>query len=90
MDINKIFEEELREKIQNKLKQYENKIYLDNKDIMKELNISSTSNLRKKIDNGEFDGLYEPKINKNEHYKWNKFKFFKWYFDMHKKAIDAA
>ena len=63
MDINKIFEEELREKIQNKLKQYENKIYLDNKDIMKELNISSTSNLRKKIDNGEFDGLYEPKIN---------------------------
>ena len=74
MDINKIFEEELREKIQNKLKQYENKIYLDNKDIMKELNISSTSNLRKKIDNGEFDGLYEPKINKKEHYKWNKFK----------------
>ena len=30
------------------------------------------------------------KINKKEHYKWNKFKFFKWYFDMHKKAIDAA
>lgn len=90
MDINKIFEDELSTKIKEKLKKYENKIYLDNKDILKELNISSMANLRKKLDSGEFEGLYEPKKTKKEHYKWNKFKFFKWYFDEHLKAINAA
>lgn len=90
MDINKLFEEELREIIQKKLKKYENKIYLDNKDIMEELNITSTSNLRKKLDVGEFKDLYEPKSNKKDHYRWNKFRFFKWYFNEYLKAISAA
>lgn len=90
VDINKIFEEEVKKELQEKLKKYENKIYLDNNDIMIELNISSCANLRKQIESGLYKGLYEPKRNKKERYRWNKFKFFKWLFDKKLKAIDVA
>ena len=57
MDINTIFEEEIKKEIQAKLKEYEKKIYLDNNDVMKELNISSCANLRKQIEAGCYKGL---------------------------------
>lgn len=90
MNINTIFEEEIKRELQAKLKQYENKIYLDNNDVMRELNISSCANLRKQIEAGLYEGLYEPKQYKKERYRWNKFKFFKWLFDKKMKAINAA
>ena len=90
MDINTIFEEEIKKELQDKLKKYENKIYLDNKDVMKELDITSCANLRKQIEAGLYDGLYEPKQSKKERYRWNKFKFFKWLFEKKLKAVNAA
>lgn len=90
MDINTIFEEEIKKELQEKLKKYENKIYLDNKDVMRELNISSCANLLKQIRLGEYEGLYEPKQSKKEHYKWNKFRFFKWLYDEKLRAIRIA
>lgn len=90
MDINKIFEEELTREFKEKLKQYENKIYLSNEDVMNELGISSLANLRKLIAQGKYKGLYEEKTRKQEHYRWNKFKFFKWVFEEKLKAIQAA
>lgn len=90
MDINKIFEEELTREFKEKLKQYENKIYLSNDDVMNELGISSTDNLRKLIAQGKYKGLYEEKNSKKEHYRWNKFKFLKWVFEEKLKAIQAA
>lgn len=90
MNIDKLFEEELKKEIQAKLKQYESKIYLNNNDVMKELNISSCANLRKQIELGLYKGLYEEKQSKKERYKWNKFKFFKWVFDEKLKALNAA
>ncbi len=57
---------------------------------MRELNISSCANLREQIKLGSYEGLYEPKRNKKEHYRWNKFKFFKWLFDEKLRAINAA
>lgn len=90
MELDKIFEEEIKKELQEKLKKYENKIYLDNRDIMIELNITSCSNLRKQIEAGLYKGLYEPKQNKKERYKWNKFRFFKWLYDEKLKAISAA
>lgn len=90
MNIDKIFEEEIKTEIQEKLKKYNNKVYLDNKDIIKELNISSCSNLRKQISMGKYKGLYEEKTNKKEPYKWNKFKFFKWLLNERVKALKAA
>lgn len=90
MDIDNIFEEEIKKEIQMKLKEYENKIYLNNKDVILELNISSCSNLRKQIDAGMYKGLYETKQSKKEHYRWNKFKFFKWLFTEKLKALEAA
>lgn len=90
MDINTIFEEEIKKELQEKLKKYENKIYLDNNDVMVELNITSSANLRKQIESGCYKGLYEPKQSKKERYKWNKFRFFKWLFDEKLKAIRIA
>jgi hypothetical protein len=90
MDINKIFEEELKKELQEKLKKYENKIFLSNEDIMKELSISSLANLRKQIAQGIYQGLYEEKKSKKEHYRWNKFKFFKWYYQQKLDAINVA
>lgn len=90
MDINTIFEEEIKKELQQKLKEYENKIYLDNNDIMRLLDISSSSNLRKQIKAGIYDGLYEPKKNKKEHFRWNKFRFFKWLYDKKMKALEIA
>ena len=90
MDINKIFEEELTREFKEKLKQYENKIYLSNEDVMNELGISSLANLRKLITQGKYKGLYEEKTSKQEHYRWNKFKFLKWVFEEKLKAIQAA
>lgn len=81
MDLDKIFEEEIRKQLQEKLKMYENKIYLNNKDIVRELNITSTAHLRTQINKGMYKGLYEEKTNPKEPTKWNKFRFFKWYFD---------
>lgn len=40
MDLDKIFEEEIKKQLQEKLKKYENKIYLNNNDVVRELNIS--------------------------------------------------
>lgn len=90
MDIDKIFEDEIKKELQDRLKKYENKIYLDNRDVMRELNITSCSNLRKQIEAGRYKGLYEPKQSKKERYKWNKFRFFKWLYDEKLKAITAA
>lgn len=89
MDIDKLFEDELKSRIQEKLKKYENKIYLNNNDIMKELGISSSANLRKQLAAGKYAGLYEEKSS-SEPYRWNKFKFFKWYFKESEKAIKAV
>ena len=90
MEIITIFQEEIKREIQEKLKRYENKIYLDNKDIMELLNISSNSNLRKQIKEGKYEGLYEPKKSKKEHFRWNKFRFFKWLYDEKLKALEIA
>lgn len=87
MDLDKIFEEEIKRQLQEKLKKYENKIYLNNKDVIEELNITSTDNLRQQIAMGMYKGLYEEKRNPKECTRWNKFKFFKWYFDNQMKAM---
>lgn len=87
MELDRIFEEEIHKQLQEKLKKYENKIYLNNNDIVKELNITSTDNLRKQLSMGMYKGLYEEKTNPKESYRWNKFKFFKWYFDNQIRAM---
>ena len=90
MNIDTIFEEEIRKELLDKLKQYENKIYLDNDDVVKELNITSSAYLRKQISSGMYKGLYESKQNKKELYRWNKFRFFKWLYSEKIKAIEVA
>lgn len=87
MDINTMFQEEIKKNIFERLKKYENKIYLNNKDVIRELNISSTDNLRKQLSIGMYQGLYEKKQRLKEAYRWNKFKFFKWYLEEQLKAI---
>ncbi len=93
MDITKLFEEEFTEKIRQEIKSkldlYENKVYLDNKDIVRELGITSAANLRKRLDTGMYKELYEPKQSKKERYRWNKYKFFKWLFDEKLKALNG-
>lgn len=87
MDINTIFEEEIKQQIREKLQKYTNKVYLDNSDIVKELNISSADNLRRQLYEGKYKGLYEDKKSPKEPYRWNKFRFFKWYFNEQMKAL---
>lgn len=90
MNIDKIFEEEIKKELQEKLKEYENKIFLDNKDIVKELNLSSCSNLRKQIEQGFYDGLYEQKQFKKDRYRWNKFRFLKWIYEQKLNALKSS
>lgn len=87
MDLDTIIQEEIKRQLREKLQKYENKIYLDNSDIVKELNLSSTDNLRKQLNQGMYKGLYEERRSNKESYRWNKFRFFKWYFDEQTKAI---
>jgi len=87
MDLDMIFQEEVNRQLREKLQQYENKVYLDNNDIVKELSLSSTDNLRKQLYQGMYKGLYEERRSNKEPYRWNKFRFFKWYFDEQVKAI---
>ena len=89
MDINSFFEQELKKELQEKFKQYENKIYLNNADIVKELNLKSTDNLRKQLNQGMYKGLYEVRKNPKESYKWNKFRFFKWLYAEKIKALET-
>lgn len=90
MDLDKIFEEEIKKQLQEKLRKYENKIYLNNDDIVRELNIKSTAYLRLQLHQGKYKGLYEEKTNPKEPYKWNKFRFFKWYYDNQIKALGGV
>lgn len=87
MDINTMFQEEVKRSVLERFKKYENKVYLNNKDIVRELNITSTDNLRKQLSMGMYQGLYEEKQSSKESYRWNKFKFFKWYLEEQLKAI---
>lgn len=90
MDLDRIFEEEIKKQLQDKLKKYENKVYLNNKDVAEELNITSAAHLRQQISMGMYKGLYEEKTSPKEPTKWNKFKFFKWYFDTQIKALGGV
>ena len=80
----------MTKEFKEKIKLYENKIYLSNEDVMNELGISSLAYLRKLIAQGKYKGLYEEKTCKQEHYRWNKFKFLKWVYEEKLKAIQAA
>lgn len=90
MNINTIFEEEIKKELQAKLKQYENKIYLDNNDVVQELRLKSTHNLRKQLCQGRYQGLYEDRKSLKEPYRWNKFRFFKWLYSEKIKALETA